>query len=137
MNIDLQPLANWVLMHTTREFLKLLYLTSGSLIVFVYIPQIVRLLRDQTGAAAISLVSWASWATLRLPAMLYALAVTNDIIMLVITTGDLIGRLCVFGVASWKKHDFNRHHRVLKILGDDDDPLSFTNDELGLGLPKK
>jgi len=137
MNTDLQPLANVILSYTNREFLKFLYIASGSLIVLVYIPQIIRLLKDKTGAYSISLVSWASWAVLRIPAMMYALAVTNDIIMFLIVGGDLLGRIGVFGIASWKKKDFNRHHRVLKVLGSTDDPLSFTNDELGLGITQK
>lgn len=113
----LQTLYTFFSTNFTTEQLKMAYLMSGFLIVVMYVPQIIKLLNDNTGAYSISLTSWASWAALRLPAFIYALVILNDFIMLSITLGDIIGRITVFGVAAYKKFMFVREHKHIEVVG--------------------
>ena len=111
----LQTIYSFCSTNFTEQQMKFAYLLSGFLIIIMYIPQIIKLVNDNTGAYSISLASWASWATLRLPAFIYALVVLNDFIMLIITLGDILGRLAVFSVAAYKKYSFHKHHRQIEI----------------------
>jgi len=91
----------------SEEAIRILYFFSGALISCFYVPQVVRLLRDTTGAAAISLFAWAGWTILRVPALLYAVLIPKDWVMFCVVMLDVIGRLTVLSISCYKRYRFN------------------------------
>ena len=69
-----------------------LYVVSGLLLPLFYLPQILRLLADQTDLASYSVSKAAIQLLLRMPALAFAVfTVDNDLMTLVLTL-DLLGR---------------------------------------------
>ena len=54
------------------------FLCLGSVRCLAYVPQIVRIARDENGASAISYTTWSTWALAHLVTALYAYVNLND-----------------------------------------------------------
>lgn len=100
-------LSAWVLKFFSVHFLSVAYIATAIAFAFLYIPQIIRLARDTTGAAAISLFSSTSMMLTRTIPLLYAVAVSKDWIMAGAIFLDWTGRLVVTGVASYKRYKYS------------------------------
>lgn len=90
------------------NMVKNFYLLSGVLISCFYIPQVLRILKDTTGAAAISLFAWTGWTILRFPAVFYAIVIPKDWIMFYVVLLDVAGRIVILSIASYKRSQFNK-----------------------------
>jgi hypothetical protein len=71
-----------------------------------YVPQIVRVYRDQNGAAAVSLVTWALFASSNLATAVYAHAVYSDAIMATVFALNTLACLLVFVLTAMKRWTF-------------------------------
>lgn len=91
----------------TVDSIKFIYLWAGGLIAVFYVPQIIRLVKDNTGASAISVSAWLGWSILRIPALIYSVLVPQDWVMLFVTLMDITGRISILIIASYKRIRFN------------------------------
>jgi uncharacterized protein with PQ loop repeat len=71
-----------------------------------YVPQIVRVYRDQNGAAAVSLVTWALFASSNLATAVYAHAVYGDAIMATVFALNTLACLLVVVLTAMKRWAF-------------------------------
>jgi hypothetical protein len=65
-----------------------LYLATNGLRVLSYVPQLVQVYKDKTGAQAISLGTWSFWTFSNLTTAAYALAVLQDPFLLIVFVGN-------------------------------------------------
>ena len=77
----------------------LLYVASGLLLPLFYAPQILRLRRDATKLDSYSLSKAAAQVLLRIPALLFAIAVVRNDLMIFVVALDLVGRFTEVVVA--------------------------------------
>jgi hypothetical protein len=68
-----------------------------------YVPQIVRVYRDRNGAAAVSLVTWALFASSNLATAVYAHAVYGDAIMATVFALNTLACLFVVVLTAMKR----------------------------------
>ena len=80
---------------------ELLYFASGLILPAFYVPQIVRLLRDDTGLAGYSIGKSASQFALRWPALLFSILVVKNDLMTLVVALDALGRTIELGSAIW------------------------------------
>ena len=85
-----------------------LYVLTGPLLTFAYIPQLVALWRDDTGARALSLVTWAAWSLALLITAAYAALINHDTLFFLTSLCSCIGCVCVFLLACVKRYGFWR-----------------------------
>lgn len=84
-----------------------LYLVAGIVFTLWYFPQIVRLLKDTTGAAAMSLNTLLFQFILRFPGLLFSALVLQEPSFWVIFM-DTAGRFVILVIASIKRVKFHR-----------------------------
>ena len=77
----------------------LLYVASGLLLPLFYAPQILRLRRDATKLDSYSLSKAVAQFLLRIPALLFAIAVVRNDLMIFVVALDLVGRFTEVAVA--------------------------------------
>jgi len=92
-----------------------------------YVPQIVRVYRDQNGAAAVSLVTWALFASSNLATAVYAHAVYSDAIMSTVFALNTLACLLVFALTAMKRWTFV-WRRVSGVGGACEQPSHRPND---------
>jgi hypothetical protein len=68
-----------------------------------YVPQIVRVYRDQNGAVAVSLVTWVLFASSNLATAVYAHAVYSDAIMATVFALNTLACLLVVALTAMKR----------------------------------
>lgn len=93
----------------TVESAEKLYLAAGFVFALWYIPQIIRLMRDTTGAAALSLNTLFFQMCLRVPGLLYSCLAEQNVVFYVILL-DAVGRGIVLGIAATRRVHF--HNRL-------------------------
>jgi uncharacterized protein with PQ loop repeat len=71
-----------------------------------YVPQIVRVYRDQNGAAAVSLITWAMFASSNLATAVYAHAVYSDALMATVFALNTLACLLVVILTAMKRSTF-------------------------------
>ena len=71
-----------------------------------YVPQIVRVYRDQNGAAAVSLITWVLFASSNLATAVYAHAVYRDAIMATVFALNSLACLLVVVLTAMKRWTF-------------------------------
>ena len=71
-----------------------------------YVPQIVRVYRDQNGAAAVSLITWVLFASSNLATAVYAHAVYGDVIMATVFALNTLACLLVVVLTAMKRWSF-------------------------------
>lgn len=79
--------------------ISLLYVASGLLLPLFYAPQILRLRCDATKLGSYSLSKAAAQLLLRVPALLFAIAVVRNDLMIFVLALDLAGRSADVAVA--------------------------------------
>jgi len=72
--------------------IEFLYVFSGLMLPAFYLPQILKLARDQTGLAGYSLGKATSQLLLRLPALVFVVAVVQNPLMNLVVSMDVLGR---------------------------------------------
>jgi hypothetical protein len=73
-----------------------------------YLPQILRLARDQYGASAISTSTWSLWACANLSTGAYASVNLEDAWLAVVSLVNTAGCLAVILLTLWKRRRFRR-----------------------------
>jgi hypothetical protein len=68
-----------------------------------YFSQTTRVYRDPNGATAVSLVTWWLFAAANVASVWYALTVTNDPIMAIVSSLNAIGCLAIAGLTTLKR----------------------------------
>src|SRR5262245_32071349 len=71
-----------------------------------YVPQIVRVYRDQNGAAAVSLITWVLFASSNLATAVYALSVYRDAIMATVFALNTLACLFIVVLTAMKRWSF-------------------------------
>lgn len=79
--------------------IEIVYLVSGLILPAFYIPQIIKLYRDESGLASYSIAKSAAQLFLRLPALAFSLFVVKSDYMNAVLAADVVGRVVEFGVA--------------------------------------
>ncbi|MCO5092697.1 hypothetical protein [Bosea sp. (in: a-proteobacteria)] len=96
---------------TTADAAFYLFSFFNVLRVFSYLPQIVRVARDSTGAAAISYWTWGLWVAANTSTAAYALTSLGDVPLAAI---NMMNSLCcgiVIGLTAFKRHRLSRSCR--------------------------
>jgi uncharacterized protein with PQ loop repeat len=84
----------------------MLYIAAGIIFTLWYVPQLYRLYKDTTGAAAISLNTLFFQMLLRLPALVYGIVAMQEPVYYSVLI-DLIARIAIFVVATKKRIKFH------------------------------
>lgn len=88
---------------STDEGLTWLYAATGPLLACAYLPQLVVLWRDDSGARATSLLTWAVWSLCLLVTVLYAWRLNPDPVFLFTSTCSFLGCTSVFLLACLRR----------------------------------
>lgn len=81
------------------DILAALYVAVGFVFTIAFIPQLRALWRDRTGAASVSLSTWALFSACNVITLLYAITHTNDINFIFCSAMCTVGNIAVFGLA--------------------------------------
>ncbi len=84
------------------------FLCFGAVRIFAYVPQIVRVARDQNGASAISYTTWGTWTLANLATALYAAVNLRDPYLAAISCIYAMCCVCVLSLTAVKR---GRHGR--------------------------
>lgn len=90
-------------MPCAAEATLLAYTLCNALRVFSYVPQIVRIARDQEGARAISLATWWLWIAANASTVLYAWINLSDVPLAILNAFNVLACLIVVGLTIWKR----------------------------------
>lgn len=88
---------------TLAEAVVVLFTACNSLRVIAYVPQIVRIGRDQSGAAAISYTTWGLFAVSHLSTMAYAIVIVEDWSMALVFGVNTAFCFAIIGLTAWKR----------------------------------
>ena len=88
-----------------------LYVLTNGLRVLSYVPQIVAVARDHSGAHAIALSTWTFWTIANATTSLYAFRVPGDVLLAVISAANAICCLTVVAIVVCKRRVQARAHR--------------------------
>ena len=86
------------------SIIQILYLAAGIIFSAAFVPQIIRLYRDTTGAASVSLLTWGLFSACNIITLLYAAQANHDGNFILTATLGTIGNLSVFGMALWRRY---------------------------------
>lgn len=102
--------------------IEFIYLVTGLLLPLFYVPQILRIREDQSLLAAYSLNKATAQLILRLPALVFAVAIVQNDYMIVVLCADVLGRLLEWATAIWvlRRQDMSKK-LILKRIN----PLRF------------
>ena len=93
---------------TIADVTLAVFTSFNSLRFLAYLPQIARVIRDQSGAAAISFGTWALFLASHASAMAYAIVNHGDWTMASLFLGNALGCGVILLIAAWKR---GRHRR--------------------------
>jgi len=79
-----------------------------------YVPQIIRLVRDRSGAEAISFGTWGLFLVSHASAMAYALVNNEDWLMASMFLGNAVGCGAILLIAAWKRSRHGSSKRRLE-----------------------
>ena len=85
------------------EFALLLFTAVNSLRVVAYVPQILKVARDQSGASAISYTTWGMFAVSHLSTVLYAVLHVQDARMATVFAANFVASCLILGLTAWKR----------------------------------
>lgn len=71
--------------------------------VFSYIPQIIKIWRDKSGASGVSYTTWGMFTISHLTTVTYAIYVVNDWKMALVFVGNFISCVLILGLTAWKQ----------------------------------
>ena len=85
------------------DILSALYLMVGFVFAVAFIPQLRALWHDRTGAASVSLSTWAMFSACNIVTLLYAITHTNDVNFIFCSAMCTLGNLAVFSLALYRR----------------------------------
>ncbi len=91
---------------TPAEVTLLLFTACNTLRVLAYVPQIVRIARDQEGAKAISYTTWGLFALSHLSTVAYAHFHAKDATLALVFGGNAAACFAILGLTYWKRRMF-------------------------------
>jgi len=92
------------------DILTILYTVSGFVVAAAFIPQIIKLLDDDTGAGAMSLLALAIFANCTLIGFLYACFNNGDVFMMLDYGLCATGEFSVLFLASIRRFQHSNHY---------------------------
>jgi hypothetical protein len=81
------------------DILSILYVAVGFVFALAFVPQIRTLLRDETGAASISLSTWGLFSACNVITLLYAIDHNGDPYFILCSAMCTMGNFAVFGLS--------------------------------------
>jgi hypothetical protein len=91
-------------MHPTITNISMIaFALTNGLRVVGFIPQIVRIHRDPHGAAAVSILTWATFASAHIATVWYALASSGDYLVAAVFALNSVGCLAIVGATALKR----------------------------------
>lgn len=92
---------------TVADIILGAFAISNSVRVVAYVPQIVKIAKDNEGAAAVSNGTWALFGISHLSTVAYALVVLGDLYMTLLFTANLLCCLAIIALTFWKRRRFH------------------------------
>jgi uncharacterized protein with PQ loop repeat len=99
---------------TIADITLAIFTLANSLRVFAYVPQIVKAVRDRSGAEAISFGTWALFLVSHASAMAYALVNKADWTMASVFLSNAVGCIAILLIAAWKRAR-HRSRRIARV----------------------
>lgn len=93
----------------SKDVAATIYMLAGIIFTLWYVPQVVRLYKDTTGGAALSLNTMFFQLCLRVPGLAYFALTMNSVAFWVVAI-DMFARIVVLGLAAHKRISF--YHQV-------------------------
>jgi hypothetical protein len=95
---------------TFQAIIAVAYFLFNSFRVFTYLPQILAVSKDNTGAKAISILTWIAWTIANLTAGLYAefVLAKPDYMLAIMSYGNAIGCGTVIGIVMYKRNKMKK-----------------------------
>lgn len=100
--------------NTYQSAIAVVYFLFNSFRVFTYLPQILAVSKDNTGAKAISIFTWVAWTVANLTAGLYAefVLANPDYMLAIMSYGNAIGCGTVIGIVMYKRSKLKKLEKV-------------------------
>lgn len=73
-----------------------------------YVPQILNVHRDRSGAKAVSVFTWMLFSAANIATVSYAIIVSNDATMAIIFALNTIGCLTIVGLTIWRRFEMHK-----------------------------
>lgn len=102
---------------TASEVALMAFALCNSMRVLAYIPQIVKIGRDQQGATAISYMTWSLFGISHLSTAAYAILVVDDWRMAAVFVANTLCCVIILGLTAWKRALFKATQNVLAAAG--------------------
>lgn len=96
---------------TGAEIAIAAFAVSNAVRVLAYLPQIVRIARDQGDARAVSCATWSLFAISHLATVAYALMVVGDITMAAVFSLNMLACLAILALTIFKRHQARERSR--------------------------
>ena len=93
---------------TAPEIALAVFTLCNTVRIFAYIPQIIRIGQDTTGAAAISYGTWAMFGFSHVSTVFYAAVAVGDLVMAAVFAGNTCCCAAIIGLTVWKRARFER-----------------------------
>ncbi len=106
---------------TIAEITLAVFTLFNSARFLAYVPQIIKAIKDQSGAEAISFGTWALFLASHLSAMAYAIVNQADWTMASLFLSNALGCGAIILIAGWKRSHHRRH--TARAATDDDCPV--------------
>jgi hypothetical protein len=101
---------------TVADITLALFSLFNSLRFLAYVPQIIKALKDTSGAEAISFGTWGLFLASHVSAMAYALVNVRNWTMAILFLSNAIGCAAVLGIAGWKRAQHRRRRAAAASL---------------------
>jgi hypothetical protein len=89
-----------------ETILKWIYAIDGSILFLLYLPQILAVYRDRTGAQSISLATWGLWMVSSINTGLYAHFVSKDFLFTMMSIANFAGTAGVVAMTLVRRSQF-------------------------------
>lgn len=99
-------------MSTATEIVIIAFAITNGLRVTAYLPQIIRLARDQSGAAAISCSTWFLFLISHISTAAYAALVLNEPWMTVIFTANAVCSAAIVALIILRRRSLSSHSQL-------------------------
>ena len=91
------------------EVIQFLYLGAGIVFSLAFVPQIINLCKDKSGAVSVSITTWGLFSICSVITLLYAVQVNHDANFMLTALLGTLGNLTVLGLAVWRRITFQKH----------------------------
>jgi hypothetical protein len=102
---------------TVADIVLAAFAITNSVRVVAYLPQILKIAKDNDGAVAVSNGTWALFGVSHMSTVAYALVVLDDIYMTLLFTANLLCCIAIIALTFWKRRRFHalRLDHVLRV----------------------